>query len=315
MDILAGSLNSAVGTGTVIVFAALGELLTERTGVMNLGIEGVMCMGAVTGMIAANLLGASSWSALLLVIMVGILMGIIYAGAAVSFRANQILAGLAISYIGTGLAKRLGVLVSGVPTAAAARFFPVKIPVLGELPVIGYGLFSQSLLAYAAYTVFPLMIAYILFRTRHGMNLRSVGENPAAAAACGVNVARIRFFYVIMGSTMAAVAGAVLTLTLTPSWSEQVTAGRGWIAIALVIFGGWNPFYTVLGALLFGAMTSLTYVAQVQGWAISTAILSMLPYAMTIILMIIPYLRRGSQARRLGTGPAALGLPFYHEEG
>jgi ABC-type uncharacterized transport system permease subunit len=314
MQVLAGILNSAVGAGTVIVFAALGELLAERTGVFNLGIEGVMCMGAVTGMIAANLLGANMWGALLLVILVGILMGVIYAVAAVSFRTNQILAGLAMSYIGTGLAKRIGVVVSGVPTATAARFFPVKIPVLSDLPLVGYGLFDQSLLAYAAYTIFPLGIAYILFRTRHGMNMRAVGENPAAAAACGINVTRMRFFYVVVGSAMAAIGGAVLTLSLTPSWIEQVTAGRGWIAIALVIFGSWNPFYVVLGALLFGAMTSLSYVAQVQAWSIPTAFLTMSPYVMTLLLMIIPYLQRGSQARKLGTGPAALGLPFYHEE-
>ncbi len=315
MDVLAGILSSAVGAGTVIVFAALGEVLAERTGVMNLGLEGVMCMGAVTGMIAANLLHTNSWTALLLTFLVGLLMGMIYAVAAVVFRANQILSGLAMSYIGQGLAKRIGVTISGMPTATAARFFPVKIPVLGDLPLIGTGLFDQSILAYAAYTVLPLLIAYILFRTRHGMNLRAVGENPAAAAACGINVTRMRFFYVMIGSGMAAIAGAVLTLSLTPSWIEQVVAGRGWIAIALVIFGGWNPFYVVLGALVFGGMTSLGFVAQVQGWSVSTAFLSMMPYVMTLLLMILPYLRRGSQARKLGTGPAALGLPFYSEEG
>lgn len=313
-SILTGILFSAIAAGAMIAFAALGELLSERAGVMNLGLEGLMFMGAVTGIIGTNGYGTNALGGVLLAAFVGLGMGLVFALATVIFKANQVPCGLALTFLGTGLARRLGMSYSGSP--ARDVFPPVKIPLLGDIPLIGHTLFDHTALVYIAYLVLPLLITYVLFRTRHGLHLRSVGENPAAADACGVSVKGMRFLYVCIGAMLAAIGGAYTTLAFTPAWTESVIAGRGWIALALVIFGAWEPLRVVLGAVLFGAATSIGFVAQVQGWTIPSAYLSMLPYLLTILLMILPYaVRRSQQQRRLKLAPAALGLPYYREEG
>jgi simple sugar transport system permease protein len=245
--------------------------------------------------------------------LVGVVMGAVFAVATVSFKANQYLAGLALTFIGTGLAGRLGAPSSGTP--AQARFERVRLPVLGDIPLIGDAFFNHNILVYVAFLVLPVVASYVLFRMRHGMNVRAVGENPAAADASGIWVAGLRFLYVCVGGALAAAGGAYLTLAFTPAWSEGVTGGRGWIAIALVIFAGWRPLYVVLGALLFGGVTSLGFVAQARGWGISASFLSTLPYLSTIALMILPVLFRKRTQRRLGMAPASLGMPYFREEG
>jgi simple sugar transport system permease protein len=312
-DVLAGVLATAVASGTVIAFAALGEVLTERTGVLNLGLEGIMAMGAVSAIIAVNVFSTTAFAGLVTSAIVGLLLGAMFAVATVIFKANQVLSGLALTFFGIGLAGLLGAPYAGQP--AQARFQRVPIPLLSDIPVLGRGLFNHNVLVYFAFLLLPIIITYVLYRTRHGLSIRAVGENPSAADASGIGVTGLRFFYTSIGAGLSAMAGAYLTLAFIPSWAEGVTGGRGWIAIALVIFAGWRPIPIVLGALLFGAVTSLGFVAQLRDWGIPTAFLSMLPYLSTLLLMLIPFISKRRGERRMGTAPDALGLPYFREEG
>jgi len=225
-------------------------------------------------------------------------------------RANQVLCGLALTLIGTGLAATIGKAYSGMPSPAV--FAPVAIPVLSDIPVIGRGLFNQNVLVYLIYLVLPFAIHYLMFNTRHGLDLRAVGENPAAADAAGIPVGRIRFWYVAAGSALASGAGAYLTLAFVPSWSEGVVAGRGWIAVSLVIFAGYRPLNAVLAALLFGLITSLGFVGQARNWPIAAPLLSMLPYLGTMAFIIVPVLAF-PRIKRLLAAPAALGEPYFRD--
>jgi general nucleoside transport system permease protein len=309
MDIIAGLLQTSILAGGVLALAALGEVLSERVGVVNLGVEGLMALGAITAIAivtaspdpAFGLIGALS---------VGFIVGMIFAGATVILRANQVLCGLALTLMGTGLAATIGKAYSGMP--ARATFAPVAIPYLSDIPLLGRALFTQNVLVYLIYIVLPVAMHFVMFRTRHGLNLRAVGENPAAADAAGISVRKFRYWYVAAGSSLAAGAGAYLTLAFVPSWSEGVVAGRGWIAVALVIFAGYRPINAVLAALLFGAITSLGFVGQARNWPIAAPILSMLPYLGTIALIIVPVLA-WHRVRRLMAAPAALGEPYYRD--
>jgi general nucleoside transport system permease protein len=309
MDIIAGLLQTSILAGGVLALAALGEVLSERVGVVNLGVEGLMALGAI---MAIAIVTASPNPALGLIgaLGVGFVVGMIFASATVVLRANQVLCGLALTLMGTGLAATIGKAYSGMP--ARATFAPVEIPYLSEIPLLGRALFTQNILVYLIYIVLPVALHFIMFRTRHGLNLRAVGENPAAADAAGISVQKFRFWYVAAGSSLAAGAGAYLTLAFVPSWSEGVVAGRGWIAVALVIFAGYRPINAVLAALLFGAITSLGFVGQARNWPIAAPILSMLPYLGTIALIIMPVLA-WHRVRRLMAAPAALGEPYYRD--
>jgi simple sugar transport system permease protein len=310
INVLSGILAAAIASGTVIAFAALGELLSERSGVQNLGLEGVMALGALAA-IATNLMIKNPYLSLLAAIAAGTILGLIFATATVVIRANQVLCGLGLAFLGTGLSARLGASISGF--RAPAPFTALRLPLLSDIPIVGNALFEQPLLVYFAYLILPALISYLFMKTRHGMNVRAVGENPAAADACGISVNGVRFLYTVIGCVLAAVGGAYITLAFTPSWIEGITAGRGWIAIALVIFGAWRPLPVVLGALLFGAVTSLGFVAQIQGWGIPASFLAMLPYFGTILLMAIPIVLRSNKASRLSTAPMALGIPYIRE--
>jgi ABC-type uncharacterized transport system permease subunit len=309
-SVISGIVLAAVTSGAVIVLAALGELLAERSGVQNLGLEGVMAMGAVVALLTERVV-PNPYVGLSAALAVGLLLGVIYAGATVTCKANQVLCGLGLAFLGTGLAARLGTSVSGWP--APATFPSIRIPLLAGIPIIGEALFNQCILVYLAYFILPPLVAFLLYRTRHGMHVRAVGENPGAADVCGINVDRMRFLYTCVGAMLAAAGGAYITLAYTPSWVEGITGGRGWIAIALVIFGAWRPLPVVLGALLFGAVTSIGFVAQVQNWGIPSAFLAMLPYLATIALMGLPVLLRSRTSRRMSTSPAALGTPYIRE--
>jgi ABC-type uncharacterized transport system permease subunit len=309
MDIIAGLLQTSILAGGVLALAALGEVLSERVGVVNLGVEGLMALGAITA-IAIVTASPNPVPGLIGALGVGFIVGMIFASATVVLRANQVLCGLALTLMGTGLAATIGKAYSGMP--ARATFAPVEIPYLSEIPLLGRALFTQNILVYLIYIVLPVALHFIMFRTRHGLNLRAVGENPAAADAAGISVQKFRFWYVAAGSSLAAGAGAYLTLAFVPSWSEGVVAGRGWIAVALVIFAGYRPINAVLAALLFGAITSLGFVGQARNWPIAAPILSMLPYLGTIALIIMPVLA-WHRVRRLMAAPAALGEPYYRD--
>lgn len=309
MEIIAGLIQTAFLAGGVLALAALGEVLCERAGVVNLGVEGLVALGAVTG-IAAVVAWPVPGFGLAMALLVGLFFGMLFALAVVVVRANQVLCGLALTLIGTGMAATLGKAYSGTPSPAV--FAPIDIPGLSDLPFFGRAFFQHNILVYVIFLVLPLALHWLMFHTRHGLNMRAVGENPAAADAAGIPVARMRFLYVMAGASLAAGAGAYLTLAFVPSWSEGVVAGRGWIAVALVIFAGFRPINAVLAALLFGFITALGFVGQARNWPVAAPILSMLPYLGTVALIIVPVVAF-KRMRRLMAAPAGLAVPYYRD--
>ncbi|HZE46178.1 MAG TPA: ABC transporter permease [Xanthobacteraceae bacterium] len=309
MDVVTGIMATAFLAGGVLALAALGEVLAERVGVVNLGVEGLMAMGAITA-IAVVTAAPNPFLGFAVALAVGLMLGVMFAIATVYWQANQVLCGLALTLMGTGLAGAIGKAYSGLP--ARATFERIVVPYLSDIPVIGRAFFSQNILVYLIYLILPFAIHYLMFKTRHGLNMRAVGENPAAADAAGIPVQAIRFWYVAVGAALAAGAGAYLTLAFVPGWSEGVIAGRGWIAVALVIFAGYRPWNAVLAALLFGVITSIGFVGQARNWPVAPALLSTLPYLGTIAFIIVPVLAWHKIRRRMAA-PAALGLPYFRD--
>ncbi|MEO6457907.1 MAG: ABC transporter permease [Chloroflexia bacterium] len=300
-------LAAASGAATAILYACLGEILCERAGVLNLGVEGMMLMGALSGF-AVTFWTANPLFGALAAMLVGGLMSLIHALLTVTLRANQVVSGLALTLFGSGLSAFLGQpLVGQPPSASFARY---SIPILGDIPVLGPILFRQDLLTYGTYLLVPFLW-FLVFRTRPGLNLRAVGESPATTDAMGLSVVGLRYLYVFLGGVLAGLGGAYISIAYNPGWVENMTAGRGWIAIALVIFATWNPARAALGAYLFGGVEALQFRLQGTGAAISPFFLSMLPYIFTILVLVIA--TRETARRRIGA-PAALGLPYFRED-
>lgn len=311
IELLTGLLTSAVLAGGVLAIAGIGETLGQRAGVFNLGLEGFIALGAVaafgtvfaTGNLYLGCLAAAG---------TGLFVGSFFATATVVIRANQVTCGLAFLFLGLGLAALAGQGFAGQPSAAV--FTAVPIPGLSKLPVVGPAFFNHPIPVYLAYFALPAAAHYFLFYTRYGINLRAVGENPAAADVAGVPVERYRFLTVVTGCVLVSLAGAYLTLVFVPSWSEGIVSGRGWIALALVIFAGFRPIRVVFGALLFGFVTVFGYLAQARGLNIPSTALAALPYLMTLAFMVWPMFSRRKGGGRLADAPASLGLPFYRDE-
>jgi simple sugar transport system permease protein len=300
-------LAAAIAAGTAILFACLGELVTERAGVLNLGIEGIMLMGAVSG-VAGCLWTGSAWVGAGLAILAGAALAAIHALLTVGLRANQVVSGLALTIFGAGLSAFLGRDLVGLPPPDSFR--RLEIPVLAELPVVGRILFQQSLLVYVSLPLVAFLWWYI-YRTRAGLRLRAIGERPEAADAMGVDVARLRALYVIAGGALAGLGGAAISLGTNPGWTEGMTAGRGWIAVALVIFAAWNPARAAIGAYLFGGVEAGQFRLQTAGVDLSPFFLNMLPYLFTIIVLV---LSTREATRRALSAPAALGRAYTREE-
>jgi general nucleoside transport system permease protein len=309
-------LASGVLYGTPLLYAALGEVLAERSGVLNLGVEGMMLMGAVLGFWTVErvhgptplVLAASIGVAAL----AGAVMAAIHAFLVVTLRANQIVSGLALTIFAgaAGLSSYLGndLQLAGKP--ARHQFQEIFPTSLQDLPVIGPIVFGQSLLVYASWVCVALVALY-LTRTRLGLNLRAVGESPAAADAMGVNVSRYRYAHTLAGGAFAGVGGATFSLSITPQWVDGLTQGAGWIAIALVIFAFWRPTLCLIGAYFFGAFTALPFALQGHGVTLAPELFQTLPYVATILALVLV----SSRAARLRFGaPAALGLPYVREE-
>jgi ABC-type uncharacterized transport system permease subunit len=309
MEILTGVMAAAFLAGGVLALAALGEVLAERVGIVNLGVEGLMALGAITAIVVVTA-QPNPFLGFGIALVVGFGFGVMFAVATVYWQANQVLCGLALTLLGTGLANAVGKAYSGLP--ARATFERVVIPYLSDVPVLGRAFFSQNVLLYLIYLILPFIFHFLMFKTRHGLNMRAAGENPAAADAVGIRVRLIRFWYVAAGAALAAGAGAYLTLAFVPGWSEGVTAGRGWIAVALVIFAGYRPWTAVLAALVFGVITSIGYVGQARNWPVEPALLSTLPYLGTIALIILPVMVSHKIRRRMAA-PAALGIPYFRD--
>jgi ABC-type uncharacterized transport system permease subunit len=306
VDTLTTLLTAAVAAATPLLFAALGEVVAERAGVINLGLEGMMLVGAVVGFIAMNESGSLA-AGVAASLVAGALVASVHAFFAVTLGANQIISGLGLTIGGTGLAAIIGSSVVGTP--ARASFEDRELPLLGSIPWLGEVLFRQHLLVYVAILLVPV-VWWMLRATRLGLHLRAVGENPAAADAMGVSVARYRYGAVLFGGALAGLAGASLSLAESPGWSEGMTAGRGWIALALVIFATWDPLRTLLGALLFGIFDVLAFRAQIIGIDVPSTVLGMIPYVATILVLIAVTLLGAS--KRLGA-PGALGVPYVRE--
>lgn len=281
-------------------------MVAERSGVINLGVEGMMLIGAVTGYLAMNET-ASLATGVAAALAAGALVASVHAFFSVSVRANQIVSGLGITIAGTGLAALLGRSVVGVPPRAT--FDDLHVPLLGDIPWLGGILFDQHALVYVGYVLAPV-VWWTLRRTRVGLHLRAVGENPAAADAMGVRVDVYRYGAVLFGGALAGLAGASFSLAESPGWTEGMTAGRGWIALALVIFATWNPMRALLGAYFFGALDVLAFRAQIIGVDVPATILGMIPYVATIVVLTIVTVL--GARKRLGA-PAALGVPYVRE--
>lgn len=302
LDLLTNILFAMVRCGTPLLLVALGELVCEKSGVLNLGQEGMMLFGAVVGFIAAIGTG-SLWLGVLAAMAAGVLLSALFALVALGCNANQVATGLALTIFGIGLSSFVGAAWVGKPLAG---FEPVAIPLLSTLPVLGKVLFSQDLMVYLSFALFAL-IAWALLKSRIGLVLQAVGENPDAASAMGLPVLRVRTLAVLFGGAMAGMAGAYLSLAYTPMWAENMTAGRGWIALALVVFASWRVFRVLLGAYLFGLASILHLVAQGVGLAIPANLLAMLPYVATILVLVL--LSRDAVRTRL-FAPVSLGQPW-----
>jgi simple sugar transport system permease protein len=309
---------SAILYGTPLLFAALGELLAERSGVLNLGVEGMMLVGAVMGFWAVQSLdaagGVSLAGAIVVAALAGAAMALIHAFLVITLRANQIVSGLALTIFAgaLGLSAYLGndLNLSGLPAEHA--FAGLDIAGLGDLPVVGPILFDQSALVYLSWAC-VLGIGLYLARTRPGLNVRAVGESPAAADAMGINVTVYRYVHTLVGGALAGIGGACFSLQITPQWVVGLTGGAGWIAVALVIFAFWRADLCLVGAYLFGAFSALPLTLQARGWltSIPADIFTSLPYVMTIVVLVV--VSSGAAKRRLGA-PAALGIPYVREE-
>ena len=306
-SLLIAILAAGVIAGTPILLAALGEVLCELAGVINLGVEGMMLIGAVTGFMTA-MVTADPWLGLVAAIVAGGLMAFIHAFLCITLRANQVVSGLALTIFGTGLSGYIGKSLIGIPLPQT--FKPIPIPGLSDLPLLGSIFFRHDMLIYITF-VLVAVLWFFLFRTNKGLELRAVGENPSAADLAGINVFVTRYGCVVAGGMLAGMAGAYLSLAYAPSWLENMTAGRGWIAVALVIFATWNPGKAFLGSCLFGTVDVLGFHLQTFGIMIPSFFLKMLPYAITIAVLIL--VTRETKTRRMAA-PAALGIPYNREE-
>lgn len=313
-------LHAGIATGTVLLFATLGEIFAERSGIMNLGLEGMMLIGAMS----AFSITISTGNGLL-----GIIAAMLAAGAlsmlhgvvTIHFQADQVVSGLALTFLGVGLALVFG---EGLSKAGTISLLPrLTVPILSPVPILGPIFFTnQSVLAYVGYMLVPFSWFFIN-RTRPGMHLRAVGENPSAADAMGINVYRQRYIYVLVGGLMAGLSGATISLAVSPGWfSELTTGGLGWIAVGLVIFAAWNPWRAAFGAYAFGALRRT--ILDIQGPQLLLGIrnpfffnpyygffLQMLPFVFVIVVLIIA--SREALRKRIGA-PAALGLPYVRGE-
>lgn len=300
-------LSATIIAGTPILFAALGEILAERAGVLNLGVEGMMLVGAVAGFSTA-VLTSSPWLGLISAMLAGGAMALIHGFLAISLRSSQVVSGLSLTIFGTGLSGFLGKKYIGV--SLKAPFVKIGIPLLKDLPFLGPVFFRHDAMVYISFLLVPV-IWYYINRTRPGLNLKAVGENPSAADAAGINVFRTQYLHVFLGGALAGLGGAYLSLAYAPSWLENMTAGRGWIAVALVIFAAWDPVKALLGSYIFGGLDILGFRLQVLGVMVPSFFLKMLPYLFTVLVLVISTGRRN---KHVWSGPGSLSKPYYRED-
>ncbi len=313
-------LQAGIASGTVLLFATIGELFAERSGVMNLGVEGMMLIGAMSAF-STTIATGNPWLGVIVAMLFAGLISQIHAFIVITLQADQVVSGLSLTFLGVGISLVLG---EGLSKAGTVSLLPnFSIPLLTLIPIIGKIFFTnQSILVYFGYLLVPLSWYYIN-RTRPGLHLRAVGEYPSATDALGINVFRMRYFYVFVGGMLAGLAGATISLAVSPGWfSELTTGGQGWIAIGLVIFAQWDPIRAAVGAYAFGALRRL--ILDIQGPLVLFGLanpfyynpylgffLQMLPYLFTVVVLVIG--SREAMRKRIGA-PAALGNPYIRGE-
>lgn len=302
MDMVLPIIIATIPAGTAVLFAALGELVVEKSGVLNLGVEGMMLVGAIAAFAVASETG-SLWLGINAGILAGAVMALLFAFLTLTLVANQIACGLALTIFGVGLSAYAGQSYLNIVLPIQPA---LQLPLLSDLPMIGKMLFSYQSLVYVSWLLFA-GVWWFLYRSRAGLTLRAVGESPSSAHALGYSVIKIRYLAILFGGGMAGLGGAFLATMYTPMWVEGMTAGRGWIALALVVFGTWRPGRVMIGAYLFGGITVAQFFAQSRGVDVSSHLLSMLPYAATIVVLVA--ISSNPVRIRMHT-PASLGRTF-----
>ncbi len=298
-------LMTIIVASTPLMLAAIGELVVERSGVLNLGIEGMMIMGAVCAF-AVAMTTDNGFFGVVAGMLAGMAMAAIFGSLVLGLATNQVATGLALTLFGLGLSGVIGESYVGESRSGLPR---LDIPGLSDLPVIGRVLFGQDALVYLSFAIVA-GVAFFLYRTRAGLALRACGDNHDSAHSIGYPVLRIRFLAVLFGGACAGLAGAFMSLSYTPLWIKEMTAGRGWIALALVVFASWMPWRVALGAYLFGAITILQFHGQAWGLGIPAQVMTALPYLATIVVLVIISSER---ARARANTPLCLGKPFVAE--
>ena len=302
---------AAIVSGTPLLFAILGEILTEKAGEMNLGVEGMMLIGSVFGF-AVGFSTGNPVFALLGAMAAGAVASFIFGFLTITLKANQVVTGLTLTIFGTGFSSFMGKKYVGeiVPDNIKSFFANYPIPGLSKIPFIGEVFFNQGAFVYLGYIV-AIATGFYLYKTRMGLNLRAVGENSGAADASGISVSLYKYSHVMAGGALSGLAGAYLSLVYVPAWQENVTAGRGWIAVALVIFCKWNPYNVLMGAFIFGGLDIIGFRLQkFENLHISQYLIDMLPYLVTIFIIIITSVNKKKESMP----PASLGVPYFRED-
>lgn len=302
MEVWISILISVCAAATPLLIAATGELVVERSGVLNLGVEGMMIIGAVTAFSTAQVTG-NPYLGALAAVFIAAAFSLIFAFMTLTLVTNQVATGLALTILGLGLSGMIG---EGFVGAPGVKMEPIALPLLSDIPVVGTLLFGQDLIFYASWAL-VFGVWWFLFKTKAGLKLRSVGDNHVSAHALGINVIGIRYGAVLFGGACAGLAGAHLSLVYVPQWVEGMTAGRGWIALALVVFASWRPGRLLIGAYLFGAVTIGQFHVQAQGLQIPAQFLASLPYLATILVLVL--IARNRRLTMINT-PASLGKSF-----
>lgn len=297
------TLVTVISAATPLIFAATGELIAEKSGVLNLGVEGMMLMGAVSGFMVVTST-QSAWLACLAALAAGAVMALIFAFLTLTLQANQVATGLALTIFGVGLSALLGQSLVGVAYDGLPK---IAVPFLADIPVLGDLLFNHNALIYLS-IIMIFVVLWFLHRSKSGLILRAVGESHEAAHSIGYPVIRIRYLATLFGGAMAGLGGAFISLSYSPMWAENMTAGRGWIALALVVFATWKPMRLLLGAYMFGGITILQLHAQGFGLDVPSELLTMLPYLATIIVLV---LISRDNSKLSSSAPACLGRPFH----
>ena len=297
-----------ISSSMAVLYATIGEIFAERSGILNLGVEGMMLIGALAAFATAYTFG-SLWSGVLAAMLMGGIFAMIHGFFSITLRVNQVVSGLALTLSGIGLSNFLGRSLIG---KVSLRFEPFNLFPLDRIPFFGNIFFSHNSLVYPAYLIVPFAYLF-LYRTKYGLHLRAIGENPLAADTVGINVLGLRYLYTFVGGALAGLGGAYLSLAYTPGWKEQMTGGQGWIAIALVIFAMWDPLRAAAGAFLFGFINAFQFYCQAAGLTLVPGYaLRMLPYLFTIGVLVV--ITRWEAIRKRIGAPGALGIPFEREQ-